>query len=44
MIRMPGIPLPWQLLIVVSVIVGFVVVLAILDRARHRDGPCGQRR
>lgn len=34
---MPGIPLPWQIVIVLSVIGGIAVVLTVLGR----DGPTG---
>lgn len=36
---MPGIPLPWQVVIVVSVIAGVTLLLAVLGRAGRRDGP-----
>lgn len=35
---MPGIPLPWQILIVAGVIAGIAVVLAAFGRASRRDG------
>lgn len=35
---MPGIPLPWQVVIVVLVIAGITLVLAVLGRDGRRDG------
>lgn len=41
---MQGIPLPWQVIIVVAVVAGVVLTLAVLASASRRDDQDGQSR